>query len=1018
MAGLIKNVFKDVVGGAVKSVKRNVKETVSEKVSGLHKGLASVTPTAYKNSKLEKMLGTFMSERDTKRVNYDLRKKEIENAKRDGTYKQNRDKFKDKEEKIHRKEDKDAHKVDAKESKKSTKTLGGGLDRVEKQLKISNKLFTSIGKHLGVKDVGRIGAEGGRYSGRFGIAGGLLNRNSAKQTNGGSGGGGSSFGLVGDLAGAALTGGTLMGGWSLSGFLKNKLKKMVGLGDKAVTPTPINAAAEGISTGSKGLSNAAEVFNPEVLPAATKAAEGAAEGTATASKFAQMSKFASKGPVKLLGRAALPLAGLMSGFSEYNSEENRGETDKVKARRSLAVGAGTMGGVAAGAAIGGTAGAALAPFTAGLSIPIGMAIGGYLGGEGAEKISKYFAHAMFKSPEAKREIDRDAKQATDIKDTKDIMNERLPEKSFWGKVKDFVAPDNSNRPKVDYTSTINAPQPVLDSSGRVVSGGDVGSSDASDEGIADSARQAAQPRPLQEKKGFFRRMFPGMDGVVNYLTGGKKDASNVGYDNSHKTGVDCSSLVHGIYEKSGIKVNARTAAGMQHELGSKGLITDMSQLVPGDMVFFRDDTEADNRKNKVGTAANRSSVGAGDATHVATYVGNGEVVEIGGKAGIDNKKLKGMKARPYGHDSSGKQTGSFLGGARGKGGIKDSAKVMATLKADPTTSSAVASNSVPSTVDTSASSNEAIAPTNTKSVEPVKLVDSQAASTHKSTVQTPVDKQLKELTDTTVNNIIKKEEIAENIDTQQQSTAVEQNAAMEKHSSTLQGKILNELSSNVFGSSTDNTAQLAVPDNRATINRLRSGYNKVLPKTSLLPTGINTDKASAQSLSPTNELSSMDAVQTPISGSQQSSTAATPDKTGFFDSVGSFFKNTGANAVAAYNDTIDTVKDAWTGNRAEKSRPVSASGATGLKTANRVAESGAIEPMPRHILQPVTANQYPNSALAQDEKSTATVKSSANSQQPSMARTQMSNVVQPRLDTDGIFHFTDAGINLVIMGVV
>jgi hypothetical protein len=81
------------------------------------------------------------------------------------------------------------------------------------------------------------------------------------------------------------------------------------------------------------------------------------------------------------------LAGLTSGVFEYLEQRDKGKSKGESAFRGgvkgSAAGLGAWGGASAGAA----AGALLAPFTAGLSIPIGALIGGGLGAFGAGKIA-------------------------------------------------------------------------------------------------------------------------------------------------------------------------------------------------------------------------------------------------------------------------------------------------------------------------------------------------------------------------------------------------------------------------------------------------------------------------------------------------------------------------------------------------------------------------------------------------------------------------------------------------------
>jgi cell wall-associated NlpC family hydrolase len=190
------------------------------------------------------------------------------------------------------------------------------------------------------------------------------------------------------------------GGGGLYDFFKRNPKKA----------GAVKGGAKGASTLAKGAEGAAT---------AAKGAEGvavAAEGAATAVKGAEGAAGAmgiAKAGGRVLGKIAVPLAGVVSGGLEYTSDENKDQSTGVKTARAVATGGGAMG----GALLGGTLGAAVGAPGGPVALITG-AIGAIVGGIVGEKSMKALSHKIFKSEEKEgKKLDEavEVKEKTDDK---------------------------------------------------------------------------------------------------------------------------------------------------------------------------------------------------------------------------------------------------------------------------------------------------------------------------------------------------------------------------------------------------------------------------------------------------------------------------------------------------------------------------------------------------------------------------------------------------------------------------
>jgi cell wall-associated NlpC family hydrolase len=82
--------------------------------------------------------------------------------------------------------------------------------------------------------------------------------------------------------------------------------------------------------------------------------------------------------------------------------------------------------------------------------------------------------------------------------------------------------------------------------------------------------------------------------------------------NSLTTGVDCSGLVQQVYKQLGINVPRTT-----YEQAKYGKVVSMGSLLPGDLIFYNTGSSDPN--------------GIGQFSHVAIYIGNGQVIHAPGR---------------------------------------------------------------------------------------------------------------------------------------------------------------------------------------------------------------------------------------------------------------------------------------------------------------------------------------------------------------------------------------------------
>jgi len=99
-------------------------------------------------------------------------------------------------------------------------------------------------------------------------------------------------------------------------------------------------------------------------------------------------------------------------------------------------------------------------------------------------------------------------------------------------------------------------------------------------------------------------------------------------------GVDCSGLVYSIYKQLGINLPRTT-----YEQAKSGKVVGLGSLLPGDLVFYN--------------TGSRDPNGIGTYSHVAIYIGNGQVIDAPGRGksvritSINNSGTPSRAVRPW-----------------------------------------------------------------------------------------------------------------------------------------------------------------------------------------------------------------------------------------------------------------------------------------------------------------------------------------------------------------------------------
>lgn len=105
---------------------------------------------------------------------------------------------------------------------------------------------------------------------------------------------------------------------------------------------------------------------------------------------------------------------------------------------------------------------------------------------------------------------------------------------------------------------------------------------------------------------------PGAKAVALAMTAVQNNTPYVWGGNSLTTGVDCSGLIQQVYKQMGIALPRTT-----YEQAKYGKVVSMGSLLPGDLVFYN--------------TGSRDPNGIGQLSHVAIYIGNGQVIEAPGR---------------------------------------------------------------------------------------------------------------------------------------------------------------------------------------------------------------------------------------------------------------------------------------------------------------------------------------------------------------------------------------------------
>jgi hypothetical protein len=233
-------------------------------------------------------------------------------------------------------------------------------------------------------------------------------------------------------------------GWidSIKAFATT-MSKIVGTIGKFIVEFPIVTAAiaaigtiifNGLSWYANGVALAKGFNTMSALntPAATAAAQAARTGPGF---MGNLKGYAKGGAAK--GGGAL--AGILSGGMEYSEQKDKGKSTGEALGRGALKGAGAGLGALGGAAAGGAAGAMLAPMTGGLSIPIGMLIGGGIGAFGGGMLTDLDTYGV-----------DDAVIKFNPQDKFMKMDDGLVASTDKGKIDDLVGGGKGGKTKVEF----------------------------------------------------------------------------------------------------------------------------------------------------------------------------------------------------------------------------------------------------------------------------------------------------------------------------------------------------------------------------------------------------------------------------------------------------------------------------------------------------------------------------------------------------------------------------------------
>lgn len=127
---------------------------------------------------------------------------------------------------------------------------------------------------------------------------------------------------------------------------------------------------------------------------------------------------------------------------------------------------------------------------------------------------------------------------------------------------------------------------------------------------------------------------PGAKAVAIAMTAAQNGTPYLWAGNSLTKGVDCSGLVQQAYAQLGIQLPRSS-----YEQAKHGKVIGMGSLLPGDLVFYN--------------TGSRDPNGIGTFSHVAIYIGNGQIVHAPGRgqtvkvASINNPGSPARAVRPW-----------------------------------------------------------------------------------------------------------------------------------------------------------------------------------------------------------------------------------------------------------------------------------------------------------------------------------------------------------------------------------